>query len=429
MDGAITAGQLEELERALGDDAAAREQFLREMNIHAAIEDTAIDMAPTAMDTDDLVSRGAGDTHLVRRNPMTTGWALLAASVALLALATTMFFSQPAGAPKIATITGLSGPLLWTGDGGRVVQDLNVGLGLVGGTIEGMTPDAWFELEFNDGSTVTISGNSMLTFSDDGQKNLRLKEGAFSANVTPQPKGKPMLIRTRSALFEVVGTRFSIDAGPAASTLTVNEGMVLATRLSDGVSVETTSKLKVVVSADQALTPTPVPDSVHSWMSQLQRGPKWTRGEWVKGEGDQDAQLKTIPYTTESGKTIYTASFRVSSGDNPPVVLSPDSRIRVRGAMTSLHPLYVGVTLRDSAGDFGGRFQIIQPPDEFAGGHGFEIVLQLSDYRLDPSLKHIQDKLPNDLFGLTVNSIWCHTLDKQAGLTVTSIEILGPDGG
>ncbi|MHC4994593.1 MAG: FecR domain-containing protein, partial [Planctomycetota bacterium] len=286
--------------------------------------------------------------------------------------------------------------------------------------------DAWFELEFNDGSTVTIAGNSMLTFSDDGQKILRLKEGAFSADVTPQPKGKPMLIRTRSALFEVVGTRFNIDTGLSTSTLTVNEGVVVATRLSDGASVETTTKRKVVVSTDQALTPTPVPDSVHSWASQLLRGPKLTRGEWLRGEGDQEARLKTIPYTTEAGKTIYTASFRVSTGDHPPVVLGPDTRIRVRGAMVSPHPLYVGVTLRDSAGDFGGRFQIIQPDDGFTGGHGFELELQLGDFRLDPSLNHIKNKLPNDPFGLTVNSIWCHTLDKQAGLTVTSVEILGP---
>ena len=61
-----------------------------------------------------------------------------------------------------------------------------------------MAPDAWFELEFNDGSQVVIAGNSMLTISDLGQKELRLREGSFSANVIPQPKGKPMLVRTRS---------------------------------------------------------------------------------------------------------------------------------------------------------------------------------------------------------------------------------------
>ena len=136
------------------------------------------------------------------------------------------------GAPEraevrpIATIKGLSGSLVYTGDRGAVQNQLAVGDQLTGGTIEGMAPDAWFELQFTDGSTVMISGFSMLTFSDDGQKKLRLKEGGFTANVMPQPKGKPMLVQTRTALFEVLGTRFSVDAELAAATLTVTEGSV-----------------------------------------------------------------------------------------------------------------------------------------------------------------------------------------------------------
>ena len=89
---------------------------------------------------------------------------------------------------SIARITGLSGSLIWTGDRGQIVRELKVGTELAGGTIEGMAPDSWFELQFNDGSTVMISGTSMLTFADLGQKELRLREGIFSANVVPQPE-------------------------------------------------------------------------------------------------------------------------------------------------------------------------------------------------------------------------------------------------
>jgi hypothetical protein len=38
---------------------------------------------------------------------------------------------------------------------------------------------------------VTISGVSVLTISDDGHKELHLREGNLSATVTRQPKGKP----------------------------------------------------------------------------------------------------------------------------------------------------------------------------------------------------------------------------------------------
>ena len=65
-----------------------------------------------------------------------------------------------------------------------------------GGTIEGMVPGSWFELEFNDGSTVTMSGNPTLTFSDHGQKKLYLKEGNVSGNVKPQPVGNVIIIVT-----------------------------------------------------------------------------------------------------------------------------------------------------------------------------------------------------------------------------------------
>ena len=71
----------------------------------------------------------------------------------------TAMFLKPSDEPIIAEITGLSGAVLWTGDGGRVVEDLEVGTKLVGGTVEGITPDSWVELRFRDDSTVTISGS------------------------------------------------------------------------------------------------------------------------------------------------------------------------------------------------------------------------------------------------------------------------------
>lgn len=79
----------------------------------------------------------------------------------------------------IAIIKALSGSLVYTGDRGLMSKDLKEGDSLEGGTIEGMTPDAWFELEFSDGSTVMITGVSMLTFSDEGQRNCALRRAVF----------------------------------------------------------------------------------------------------------------------------------------------------------------------------------------------------------------------------------------------------------
>ncbi|MBT6723250.1 MAG: hypothetical protein HOB20_08475, partial [Planctomycetaceae bacterium] len=69
---------------------------------------------------------------------------------------------------SVARVTGLNGGLIWTGDRGQIVRNIKVGTELAGGTIEGLAPDSWFELQFHDESTVMIAGSSLLTFGDDG---------------------------------------------------------------------------------------------------------------------------------------------------------------------------------------------------------------------------------------------------------------------
>jgi hypothetical protein len=67
----------------------------------------------------------------------------------------------------------------------------------------------------------------------------------------------------------------------------------------------------------------------------------------------------------------------------------PDSRIRLRGRIRSATDVYFGVTLRETNGDFAGRFQVIRPSHEIQDGEKFEIVLELGDFQLDPSLNHM----------------------------------------
>ena len=349
-------------------------------------------------------------------------WAVTAA--AFVALIANVYLLRTNAEPEIAKITGLSGSLQWTGDGGRVFHDLRVGTELPGGTIEGMVPGSWFELQFNDGSTVTISGNSTLTFSDHGQKKLYLKEGSVSGNVKPQPAGKPMLIYTRSAILEVLGTQFEVEAGLAVTMLNVSEGKVRVKRLSDGNTVEVEAKHRVIVAADRVMSPVRVPDSVNRWISQLHLGPDGTQGKWSPKTDAEGAKLRAIPYTTPQGTTIYTAAFVVLRGDKPPVILRPDSNLRVRGHIASTNKVYFGITVRHPEGEFAGRFQTIRPAVEFQSGQDFEVLLQLRDFRLDPSLIAMKNKLPSAPFDLAVESFWCHTMDQQAGLEIAEVELL-----
>ena len=353
-------------------------------------------------------------------------WSAVIATAAVITLIISLYFQRPIAENRIAKITGLSGSLQWTGDGGQVFHDLNVGTELSGGTIEGMVPDSWLELEFNDGSTVTISGNSMLTFSDHDQKKLYLKEGSVSGNVKPQPSGKPMLIYTRSALLEVLGTQFEVEAGLDITMLNVSEGNVRVKRLSDGNTVDVPAKHRVIAAADREMLPKPVPDSVDRWKSQLHLGPEGAYGKWSPKTATEEAKLRTIPLTIPQGLTIYTAALGVSRGDTPRVILQPGCRLRVKGLIASTHNVYFGITVMYPGGGFAGRFENIRPAIEFESGEDFEVFLNLQEFQLDPSLMKIKDKLPSAPFHLVVETVWCHTLDQPSGLEITEVEFLPP---
>ena len=352
---------------------------------------------------------------------------LVIAGATIIALATVLYFERAGAELKIAKVTGLSGSLTWIGDGGRIVRDLSVGTELSGGTIEGMAPDSWFELEFEDHTTVMISGTSVLTFSDDGQKKFHLKQGTFSANVMPQQPGKPMLLNTRTAALEVLGTQFNVDAGLFSTTLNVSEGEVRVRRLNDKKTVVVGAGYRVVAAPDREMSLARVPDSINGWKSQLHLGVRnGTLGRWSPGTGEEGAQLRAVPYITPTGRTIYTASFGVSTGDNPPVVLHPDSTIQVRGHLRSAHKMYIGMTVRHANGDFAGRFQAIRPAAEFRSNQSFKVELALGEFTLDPSLDKIRGRLPDGPVGLIVESIWCHTLFDPAGLVITELHLIAP---
>ena len=226
---------------------------------------------------------------------------------------------------NIARIKGLNGTLTWIGDGGQIVQGagspqketrwsnvLREGAELSGGTIEGMAPDSWFELEFHDGSTGMISGDSILTFSDQGQKEFRLKQGRFSADVMPQPEGKPMLIHTPSAVLEVIGTQFDVEAGPESTMLYVREGKVQVRRVHDGRTVDVPANHRVVTTADgdmslqfvapeQTWAQTPVWKNIASTGDQDSIATQETRGY----DGTRNLLLSEEPASLPAQDTDY----------------------------------------------------------------------------------------------------------------------------
>ena len=428
LDGVASPEDVAELSRQIESDPDTRLLYLKLARVHATLSAAESDEPSVTTEAESRV------LELLERHDSTDRGRqrfrrLATVSIAVVVLVTTAYSLRPRDEPQIVRITGLSGSLSWTGGGGRVVGDLGVGTELAGGTVEGRSPNSWIELEFLDGSTVMLSGtNSMLTFSDHGQKKLQLKEGTFSADVNPQPQGRPMIVQTRTAMLEVLGTQFNVDASLYSTTLNVSEGMVRVNRLSDDKQVIVASGYRAVVVPDHEISLTLIPDSVSQWKSQLHLGESAHRlGRWSPGMDQKGAELGTVPYfIKESGKTIYAVGFGVSCGDRKPVVLQTDSKLRIRGRIESSHRVWFGITVRQANGDFAGKFETIRPAREFQDGQDFEFVLELGDLRLDPSLRHMQSKLPSDPFGLTLESTWCHSLYDSVGLAIFEIELISP---
>jgi ferric-dicitrate binding protein FerR (iron transport regulator) len=331
---------------------------------------------------------------------------------------------------SIARITGLSGSLIWTGDRGQIVRDVKVGTELAGGTIEGMAPDSWFEIQFNDGSTVMISGTSTLTIADPGQKELRLREGVFSANVVPQPEGKPMLIHTPSTLLKVLGTQFDVEARLASTTLTVTEGEVRMRRLSDGREVDVPAKHRVIAEGDGDLAPQRLPESVNHWKSQLHLRPGGY-GRWLPASERRAATQKAIPLVPPDNPstTLYLLGIPASRSDGPPVVVRSDSRFVVRGRLNKPAKVHFGIAVSDVNGEFAGKFrgdlesqQPISEPDEDGR---FEVVYRIGDFTLDPCVHDRKEELAARPDDLVLNGVWAFThAGGPSGLEVREVELI-----
>ena len=156
------------------------------------------------------------------------------AAAAVVLFATGYYWATTAlrtsAAPLIAQLESIEGAVTLSLNGTRR-SDLAAGAKLPAGTLilEGESASAL--LRFNDGTALTLCGDTELEFSDDGQKRLVLKNGTLSVDARPQPAGRPMIVRTQTAEIEVVGTIFSLSADPQATQLSVETGRVRMRRL------------------------------------------------------------------------------------------------------------------------------------------------------------------------------------------------------
>jgi len=346
-----------------------------------------------------------------------------AAAVVLMIAAAVVFLLRDT--PNLTMIAEASGAVEWTGAGGQVVTHLAPGTALGGGTLELLSADSWVKLAFPDRSTVTLLGGSTLTIAADHGIRIRLGEGRMSASVSPQPRSRPMLVDTPTARLEVLGTQFDIEVEKAATTLRVNQGRVRITRLADGRVAEVPADHQVVVPASRSgpLEVVPRPGPVHVWRSNLPCGAAY--GQWLSPSPPACSRLEAAPILLDYPKqpaTVYLAAGSFSRGPAPPIVLAPGARLRLRLWLRTSADVYFGLTMKHLKGGFAGKYiarrrlQTAPPPDQ-----PMEIELRAEDFRPQ------EEEFPHSPLGLELVDWWCFTYNVDAGLGITSVELLPVD--
>ena len=461
LDGIATTEEVVALSAKLESDEHARLLYLRLAGIHAKLATGALS-EPTGGETEDQLrdlvvqlESSVKERKALARNdqrwPKSTVQRLLAVAAGIIAVlsaglvyqlifpgqgiqeASNIVTHRSIADAPIARITGLSGSLIWTGDRGQIVRDIKVGRELAGGTIEGVAPDSWFELQFNDGSTVMISGTSLLTFADTGQKTLRLREGTFSANVVPQPNGKPMLVHTPSTVLEVLGTQFDVEANMASTSLNVTEGKVRMRRLSDGREIDVPANHRVIAEGGGDLALQAIPQSVSHWKSQLHLRPG-SYGKWLPATQERPAAQKAIPFVVPHNPslTLYLLGVPVSRNDGPPVVVGSDSQFVVRGRLNKPAKVHFGISVSDVNGEFAGKFRLDlkseQPISKPDADGSFDVVYRLSDFTIDPSVSNRKEELAVNPDDLVLNCLWAFThTGSPSGLEINDVELISPN--
>ncbi len=452
-DAEITPEQLEELEQMLRVDETAREVFLREHNILSALEDLALEEqgANNANNTVDpqLIPQQSQTASTVSKLKASS-WSYALAIVCIVAIAANIFLLQPAGEPEIITITGLSGEVNWTGDGGQVTQALGKGKRLTGGTFELLSANSWIEFEFRDRSKVTLSGQSALTVSERKRKKIHLRQGSLSASVQQQPTGLPMFVHTHAADLEILGTQFNVSAQPETTKLTVNKGQVRLKRATDGKVVNVPAQHEVIASVEDQthLAPRRRGKEVSNWKSELKSDV--VHGKWISNLRTLGMRLKTAvrngemnsreaeiqykkaaKFANDQGSVWSSPSpkaamlvLSVSRETATPVILAREATVKIQGRLHSASEVEFGVTVNQIDGGYAGKYSVsISAKDLVGDSNEFAIELPLSD------LRPIDSKFTDSCIGKELVQWWCVlkndpvTKAKAGKLEITRVEL------
>jgi hypothetical protein len=109
---------------------------------------------------------------------------------------------------------------------GREKVAAAAGVSLQGGDTVTVPPKGWASIRWPDGTTLEIAPDSALVMKEGPGKKLLVSLGRVSADVAPQPAGRPMILTSPHAEATVLGTSLSLAVSPEGTRLQVRHGLV-----------------------------------------------------------------------------------------------------------------------------------------------------------------------------------------------------------
>jgi ferric-dicitrate binding protein FerR (iron transport regulator) len=133
------------------------------------------------------------------------------------------------------------------------------------------------------GTRFSLAGTTSLTFSQVRPQSFTVHGGTLFATVAPQPSGQSLVLLTPQARAEVLGTTFSLMASAQETEVSVTEGRLRLTRLSDGEAVEVASGERAVSNAEGVVVFGDIPRAPEDWSADFEHGlpDGWTSGTFI----------------------------------------------------------------------------------------------------------------------------------------------------
>ena len=376
----------------LAASAEARDRYRKWMELHAALHwdyAGAATHVPESKVPDGLAlsppleTNGIGEAdqrafigslRLARRS-LVVGGSLAAAGLLTLAIGWSALIqlrlgdtgraasaTSPRVMDAIVEVASLDGAASWS-DGHSVLSNLAVGHKLSAGMVSLEGESAFLTLRFDDGTAVTMTGESMLEFAARWYKSVVLRHGTLSIDARPQPAGRPMRIQTPTAEVEVVGTILSVTADSSETQLGVGEGSVRLQRLADGQTVEVPEHHVATASlaTGQPMAATR-PGQLPSRYRQMFDGTPCfrCRGKWMAADDRLPSRARAVPFVAgrgADGKPIVHYGMTVRDQDHGFVTLHDDSVVAVRFRCATLSRIQLMIGMRGPCGSFAGNFE------------------------------------------------------------------------